>query len=135
MEIKEFKPTENIAFNPPKKMWVWNTDAFENKSIALVSAVICSNIGIRTLAKTGHIFDHCAEIVEEKPKMMTRRQITEWLAKGNGEAKDGHGNVANNYYYLVGAENKPLEYELEVRKFGSEKWEPATVEVYKRDCQ
>ena len=132
MEIKEFKPTENTAFNPPIKMFVWNDDE-SKKSVAKVCCIINSEYVKFKVQTTLCGYEHCAEIVEES-QMMTYRQITEWLAKGNGEAKDCNGNIANNFYYLIGRENMLLEMDYKVRRWDSEMWEKATYDVYERDC-
>ena len=121
IELKEV--TEPQLFDPPKKMLVW--ESYENITELNVYAivgrkdfpVICEN----------STWKHCAEIPESKPKSVTYRELSRWLAEGNGEVMWAN-NVLSNWNYSTDEESKALDESLSVRKWDDTEWHKPTRE-------
>lgn len=119
IELKEV--TEPQLFNPPKKMFVWDSCAniVELKVYAIASReqfpVICENSN----------WKHCAEIPESKT--VTYRELARWLAKGNGEVNNAN-TICQNWNYWVSQENNIVKDSLSVRKWDDIEWHKPTRE-------
>lgn len=73
---------------------------------------------------------------EQKPRRMTYRQLAEWLAKGNGQAKNCHVAVTQFGYDDVDEkDNRELPVTYKIRRWGSEEWIEPIVDVYEADCK
>lgn len=68
---------------------------------------------------------------EKYKRRMTNRELSEWLAKGNGEMKNvGYLiNTSASYWYQDGAENKNVDNNILIRDFGSDEWRVPTIEI------
>lgn len=65
-------------------------------------------------------------------RRMTNRELSEWLAKGNGEMKNfGYSliNTSTCHCYADVAENKNVDYDILIRDFGSDEWREPLIEV------
>lgn len=64
-------------------------------------------------------------------RRMTNRELSEYLAKGNGEFKNvGYLiNTSTSHWYQDGAENKNVDDNIFIRDFGSDEWRPPLIEV------
>lgn len=73
---------------------------------------------------------------EEKPQLMSHRQLAEWLAKGYGELRLGK-LVSDSSSYYLDEEDDPVKEEKDylIRRWGSDEWILPTVDVYREDCQ
>ena len=76
---------------------------------------------------------------EEPPKQrMTYRQLSEWLAKGNGEYHDSsnkNGLPMSTMTYSDERRDKPVHKDYVIRTWDSEEWVAPTVDIYERDCK
>lgn len=75
---------------------------------------------------------------EEPPKkLMTRLQLMEWLAKGNGMYRDEEGYCFHHYNGYDFNENLNFEVssDIEIRSWNSDEWVTPTVDIYERDCK
>ena len=125
IELKEV--TEPQFFNPPKKMLVWNTD-YGCPSTANVCSII-NRDNFRVITENA-AWRHCAEIPEVlESKLVTCRELTSWLAKGNGEVKD-NDVVYSNWYYYNYQENNSIKDSLLVRKWDDTEWHKPTREYF-----
>ena len=81
IELKKFSSDEQVAFNPPKKMLVWDDNIEVRED--LVYAYIPQRVIYKVI---GHscAWAHCAEIPERKFRRATNRELAKWLAQGNG---------------------------------------------------
>ena len=72
--------------------------------------------------------------VEKEPKLMTCRQLSEWLARGNGQIRfpDG-GIIYSNFDYTTSRDESPNKFLI--RPWGSDEWIKPTVDIYERDCK
>lgn len=136
IELKEI--TEPQIINPPKEMLVWDDcdveDILEGKcDLKCVKAygIIADSRAMVIGLDDGDMvfFDHCAEIPEEpKPRRATNRELSKWIAQGNGECKAiCSGAYATTSYAYKGADDGELEIELRIRKWDDTEWhEPTT---------
>ncbi len=129
IELTEFKTTENIFFDKPKKMLVWddtNTECLKADVVAVIlSRKSYPVVGVR------YTWQHCAEIPEEsKPKLVTYRELAKWLAQGNGELRiDMKGTAVNTYMcYALDSANEPVPPNYVVRKWEDDDWNQPTRE-------
>lgn len=86
------------------------------------------------------LYQFIREIEEDKPILMTNRQLSEWLARGFGErVLDGEAfkcEVSHSLYdYFVEEGNKPIKRDILIRHWGSDEWVKPTVDIYERDCK
>ena len=74
-ELDVFKSDENIAFNPPHQMLIWNRESAE--PLVEYVAAFCPSRENAVIINGGGVYQHCAEI----PKAKTNWDI---YAKRNG---------------------------------------------------
>jgi hypothetical protein len=126
-ELTEYKTTESIFFDKPKKMLVWD-DASTAGLKSDVVAVIPRResypvIGVK------HTWKHCAEIPEEpKKKLATYRELARWLAEGNGEMKAGSELAYTHMNYNLSRANSEADSTAKVRKWEDTEWVAPTRE-------
>lgn|GEM_PF-2471488 len=111
----------------PKQCWESSlTKVEEEKSCPFNGKGLCS-------------FQFFRPILEEE-LMMTHRQLTEWLAKGEGEytcydkTMVGQKIVSPNNGYLEGQEDEPVEDYILIRRWKDTEWSKPTKEIYEEDC-
>lgn len=128
--IKLTEVTESQIVDPPKKMLVWDCDpgiVLEADVLAIVTGREC---GYPVITTTG-VFRHCAEIPEEpKPRRVTNRELSKWLAKGHGEYTNTvccSTSYITYEYFLDSAESEVSENIL-VRKWNDVDWHEPTVD-------
>lgn len=127
IEIKEFKSNKPVGFNPPKKMLVWNfeDDASVQNDVDVYAylpeqawPVKCSEVSWR----------HCAEIPEApKPRRVTNRELSKWLAQGNGEVSGKNSSgVWTEHVYDKDEMDEACSEHVVIRKWNDTEWhEPA----------
>lgn len=74
---------------------------------------------------------------EPSEKLMTNKQLAEWLAKGNGQWKWTDYDLTtyfSDFYYLPTFESDVVDDKL-IRPWGSEEWIEPTEDIYLRDCK
>ena len=124
IELKEV--TEPQLFDPPKKMLVWGRyeGITELDVYAIVSRkdfpVICEN----------STWQHCAEIPKvTESELVTYRELSRWIAEGNGEVKYSN-TVLTNWNYSINDENKFVSENFSVRKWDGTEWHKPTREYF-----
>lgn len=137
IELKEI--TTSQIFDPPKEMLVWNyVDSTPFK--VTVHAIVASKT-FPVIAKEGD-YQYCAEIPEEpKPRRVTNRELSKWLAKGHGECMNPNSdsysyddlskaNLASSTYTYSGISeaNKEVPFYVRVRKWDDVDWHVPTVD-------
>lgn len=83
--------TEPQIFNPPKLMLVWDND---NESPCQLNVCAIVNREQNRVITERSAWEHCAEIPEV---LVTYRELSCWLAKGNGELKRSSEYFNCNY--------------------------------------
>ncbi len=85
------------------------------------------------------VFRYRVKPEKEKPRLMTHRQLAEWLAKGNGQLRI-MGNC-ETFTYLSYFFTSSLSDIAEVcdsyliRSWDSDDWVEPAVDIYERDCK
>ena len=121
IELKEV--TEPKIFDPPRKMLVWGYGGITELDVyAIISRkdfpVICEN----------STWQHCAEIPKvPESELVTYRELSRWLAEGNGEVKNAY-TICPNWNYWDDQENNPIKDSLLVRKWDETEWNKPTRE-------
>ena len=75
--------------------------------------------------------------LEPMPRLMTNRELAEWLAKGNGQCKYviPYSSTAYPYHvYELECENESVDPNTRIRPWGDDQWVNPTYDIYKRDC-
>ncbi len=73
--------------------------------------------------------------IKDTRKFMTKRQLTEWVSRGNGVYRTSNDVISNIFHYAEREENVELkDGELLIRRFGSDKWIKPLYQIYKQDC-
>ena len=125
IELKEV--TEPQFFNPPKKMLVW--DHYGNVVELKVYAVVNRGADSFPVICQYTTWKHCAEIPESKPKSVTNRELSRWLAEGKGEVMWAN-NVLSIWNYSTDEDSKALDESLSVRKWDDTEWHKPTREYF-----
>ena len=135
MELEEV--TTPQIFDPPKKCVVW-FDGDVDGEIKNVIAVLAKSSGLRCKAVTDEwsSFEHCALLPDPpKPRRATNRELSRWLAQGNGEltlgSEDSYGRgpyTKTNLYYSADEQDNPVPSECRVRKWSDIEWHEPTVD-------
>lgn len=126
--------TEPQIFNPPKQMLVWNENDREPR-IDTIYAIGPSSMDwpARAISDDGRFearcYKYCAKI--PKPRRATHRELSKWLAQGNGEVTEGDTNsfpfCETSLDYDSGKSDKPCGYPISIRKWDDDEWhEPTT---------
>ena len=132
MELEEV--TTPQIFDPPKRMLVWDNSA--NIKICIVAAIL-PGVGfpVTTIDEDGIIQAfhlHCALLPDHpKPRRATNRELSRWLAQGNGEYRDtciARTLCTANFTYAIDKGDKHLEPFIEVRKWSDTEWHEPTVD-------
>lgn len=132
--------TEPQVFNPPKEMLVW--DECDEEEIlkgkyepqrVMVYGIIATTGGRVVALFNGDMvyFEKCAEIPEEpKQRRATNREVSKWLAQGNGEIVDMDNDQTawTLLQYLSGNENRELLEGFKVRKWDDEEFHEPTID-------
>lgn len=123
--------TEPQVFSPPKKMLVINEldDAFKEEYVV---AIIDNGTNYRVIVEEGTCkftcYQACYEIPEDpKPRIATRRELSKWLAQGNGEFIQPHV-ISSNFSYCPGDEDNTVEGHYQVRKWDDTDWHEPDVQ-------
>lgn len=139
IELKDISGTPQVI-DPPRKMLVWDDDhngkeiSYESPRKVTVLAIVDSDkLNGRVIAEnTGFArYGHCAELPTE---YATIRQISRWLAEGNGEVSEGidiGGGVycKSSLYHHSGKDDASSEGSaLRIRKWDDTEWHEPTLE-------
>lgn len=122
IELKEI--TKPQIFDPPKKMLVWDHCA---NIVELDVYAIVNRKDFRVICEYS-TWKYCAEIPGVKEsKLVTYRELSNWLAKGNGEIMWSNV-VYTGWRYINDDENKAIKESLSVRKWEDTEWHNPTME-------
>lgn len=73
---------------------------------------------------------------EPSKQRMTKIQLMEWLAKGNGTSKyKGDVSCVNWTTCIEEVLNEEVDEDIVIRSWDSEEWIEPTYEIYLRDCK
>ena len=115
-------------FDPPQEMLVWN-DTFltEPKKVNVCAIVKLKDYyaAIEIGKVPSYQWQHCAEI--PKARRVTNRELSKWLAQGNGEKKVDDC-IAYVHTYLSEYSNEEADKLIKVRKWSDDDWHEPTVD-------
>lgn len=129
MELEEV--TEPQVFDPPKKCVVFDSYYEKMSIIRNVVAVLPASFnecGGSVITEEKQYWKHCALLPNPpKPRRATNRELSRWLAQGNGEWKlegpvSEEDQCSSDYVYLEINENYKLDCDILVRKWDDTEW-------------
>ena len=130
--IKIIKPQ---IFDPPKRMLAWNENDRE-LCLDTIYAIGPSSMDapVRAISDNGRFdarcYKYCAEI--PKTRRATHRELSKWLAQGNGEVTEGATNsfpfCETSLDYDSGESDKPCGNTISIRKWDDDEWHEPTVD-------
>jgi hypothetical protein len=129
MELEEFTSNKPVVFDPPKKMLV--TDDYDYKSCRVTEIIVydprrtvCKAIGIHNQS-----WKYCFLLPDPpKPRRATNRELSRWLAQGNGECLGSQDDADTAWNYPMECSNVPLREGAKVRKWSDTEWHEPTVD-------
>lgn len=129
IELNEFTSNESVVFDPPKTMLVWDKD-YDTPDKVEVVAYLPSIAKYPVVTLPSSNFAHCAEIPESaKPRRATNRELSKWLAQGNGESYDNRFDVVDHEYtYHTFEMDGSCQPTLKIRKWDDEEWHEPTLD-------
>ena len=99
--------------------------AFNNSAVC--SSIPCADVILKRVNK---------QPTEEEDTPMTNQQLSEWLAKGHGQAKFSDSRVIfSGFSFDEGEEDEAVNEDFLIRPWGTDEWIKPTVEIYERDCR
>lgn len=127
--------TKPQVFDPPKKMLVWGENNREAR-IDYIYAIGPSSMDlpVRAISDDGSIGTNCYKYCAEIPKTRraTHREVSKWLAQGNGEVTEGDTDnfpfCKSSLYYDSEKSDKPCRYTIRIRKWDDNEWHEPTID-------
>ena len=126
MELEEV--TKPQIFDPPRKCLVWDENLRPYCTLP-VSAIGWTLFGLRVLSDDGATWRHCAILPDHpKPRRATNRELSRWLAQGNGECLGSQDDADTAWNYPMECSNAPLREGAKVRKWSDTEWHEPDVD-------
>lgn len=128
MELEEI--TKPQIFDPPKTMVVWEDDEKPTTAVVIALLAKSSNFQYRVVINDCSFYPHCAILPDPpKPRRATNRELSRWLAQGNGEVKyASQYAVKITIEYGTKCDNDPCHESFKVRKWSDTEWHEPTVD-------
>lgn len=127
-ELIEANGVDYPLGNTPKKMLVWDYETlFEFNVLGYYNGkwVVANSVDNHGTSS----WLHAAEIPTEEETLLTCRELSKWLAQGNGEAsKDAWRDEITYLNYLKENENEPVDENYRIRKWDDTEWHKPTRE-------
>lgn len=136
MELEEFTSDKPVAFPEGTRAICWDSDKYEEGFWSLLDIVAfipyledpvltrdCSN------DYQDSPYRHCALLPDPpKPRRATNRELSRWLAQGNGESLGSQDDADTAWNYPMESSNAPLREGAKVRKWSDTEWHEPTVD-------
>ena len=117
-------------FDPPRKCVVWDDDYLspcEQSVIAIFPE--SAKLKLKVMDLNLYRYKHCALLPDPpKPRRATNRELSRWLAQGNGECLGSQDDADTAWNYPMESSNAPLREGAKVRKWGDTEWHEPTVD-------
>jgi len=133
MELEEV--TEPQIFDPPKKCVVWDDNTTNWKTAEMIAIFApSSKLQYKALSKSANFYKHCALLPDPpKPRRATNRELSRWLAQGNGEYIDmmvsrKDMQIIGLFSYCDRASDVEIKDGIKVRKWEDTEWHEPTVD-------
>lgn len=127
MELEEFTSDKPVFFDTNKEGIVWN-DISNKDRVIVLSYDPRSKYPIRS--NNDRIWKHFAFIPEKpEPRRATNRELTKWLAQGNGERIDKNGKfIFTDFGYKECYSDDVVDDIFLIRKWDDTEWHEPTVD-------
>ena len=128
MELEEV--TTPQIFDPPRRCVVW-FDGDVDGEIKNVIAILAKSSGLRCKAVTDEwsSFEHCALLPDPpKPRRATNRELSRWLAQGDGECLGSQDDADTAWNYPRECSDTEVRDGAKVRKWSDTEWHEPDVE-------
>ena len=130
MELEEFITYTPIAFEKPKKAVVWD-DGNPTYICNVIAVVPYMNPPVLTESRDGRqdsSWYHCAFLPDHpKPRRATNRELSRWLAQGNGECLGSQDDADTAWNYPQECSDTDVREGAKVRKWEDTDWHEPTV--------
>lgn len=130
IELKEFTSDKPVAFDPPKKMLVWDDNTCKAAQERVCAFVPNRNKGLSVVICKYGYGQHCAEIPEElAARRATNLELAKWLANGNGQVSGKYNpGVWMTHTYAKNEEHNACDESTTVRKWADAEWHEPTID-------
>lgn len=126
IELKEFTSDKPVAFDPPKKMLVWDDDDRMCRYAAVLAYLPDSTSPV---IEDCSFWQHCAEDPDKGSELATNRELAKWLALGNGQYKVNGGDwIWTEHHYGIKQDDDACLKFIFVRKWDDTEWHKPTRE-------
>jgi hypothetical protein len=126
MELEEI--TKPQIFDPPRRCVVFDSYDEKMSVVRNVVAVLpasfntCGGI-LSVITEEKQYWKHCALLPDPpKPRRATNRELSRWLAQGNGECLGSQDDADTAWNYPMESSNVPLREGAKVRKWSDTEW-------------
>jgi hypothetical protein len=126
MELEEI--TKPQIFDPPRRCVVFDSYDEKMSVVRNVVAVLpasfntCGGI-LSVITEEKQYWKHCAVLPDPpKPRRATNRELSRWLAQGNGECLGSQDDADTAWNYPMESSNVPLREGAKVRKWSDTEW-------------
>lgn len=129
MELEEV--TTPQIFDPPIEMVVCDESTTPKKAKVIAILAPSCELRYRVVTNDIYFYTRCAFLPDPpKPRRPTRRELSKWLAQGNGEMKLGrsHEPTTDMWRYTENKENEDIGEGVVVRKWSDIEWHEPTVD-------
>ena len=128
MELEEFAPENSCFFDPPKKAVFINEDHVpirEKQLFSFDKRFMCPFTDEENLC-----WPYCALLPDPpKPRRATNRELSKWLAQGNGEVLCSDHRMMHSFWeYDIVTSGLPVCDDVKVRKWSDTEWHDPTVD-------
>ena len=126
MELEEV--TTPQIFDPPQEMLVIDEDGdkpIKKKVAAILATGYCHNV----VATDETFWQRCFRIPDSpKPRRATNRELSRWLAQGNGECLGSQDDADTAWNYQQECSDTDVREVAKVRKWNDTEWHEPTVD-------
>lgn len=127
MELEEV--TTPQIFDPPLEMVVCDESTTPKKSKVIAILAPSCELRYRVVTNDNSFYERCAFLPDPpKPRRATNRELSRWLAQGNGESLGSQDDADTAWNYPMECSNMTLRKGVKVRKWSDNEWHEPTVD-------
>ena len=131
MELEEFTSDKPVAFPKGTKAVCWDGDEIKDEKM-VIAYVPYLRYRVLTLGADdcdGPSYMACALLPDPpKPRRATNRELSRWLAQGNGECLGSQDDADTAWNYPQECSDTDVREGAKVRKWSDNEWHEPTVE-------
>jgi hypothetical protein len=136
MELEEFTSDKPVAFPEGTKAICWDSDIYKKgfgSELDIVAFIpylkdpVLTRDGLNDYQDSP--YRHCAILPDPpKPRRATNRELSRWLAQGNGEILDKTHYINTGHEYFRSLDDDEVHLTIKVRKWSDTEWHEPTVD-------